>query len=53
MLDLRTAMTGVLDRYTLADVVNVTLRKIRRDKVTLPFLNPPGKRAVRKVKTPR
>jgi Rrf2 family protein len=37
MLDVRTAISGILDRYTLADVVGVTLRKIRRDKASVPF----------------
>src|SRR4051812_19056646 len=37
MLDVRNAITGILDRYTLADVVEVTLRKLRRDGVPLPF----------------
>ena len=37
MLDLRNAIAGILDRYTLADVVEVTLRKLRRDNVPLPF----------------
>ena len=31
------AFLAVLDRYTLADVVEVTLRKLRRDDVPLPF----------------
>ena len=31
MLDVRNAIARVLDRYTLADVVEVTLRKLRRD----------------------
>ena len=31
MLDVRNAIAGILDRYTLADVVEVTLRKLRRD----------------------
>ena len=30
MLDVRNAITGILDRYTIADVVEVTLRKMRR-----------------------
>ena len=30
MLDVRNAIAGILDRYTLADVVEVTLRKLRR-----------------------
>ena len=38
MEDVRNAIAGILDRHTLADVVDVTLRKIRRDKVALPFL---------------
>jgi len=38
MFDVRNAITRILDRYTLADVVEVTLRKLRRDKITPPFL---------------
>ena len=34
MLDVRNAIANVLDRYTLADIVEVTLRKLRRDKAT-------------------
>jgi Rrf2 family protein len=37
MLDVRNAIANILDRYTLADVVEVTLRKLRRDSVPLPF----------------
>jgi len=37
MTDVRTAVVSVLDRFTLADVVGVTLRKLRRDGVRLPF----------------
>ena len=37
MLDVRNAIAGILDRYTLADVVEVTLRKLRRDQIPLPF----------------
>jgi hypothetical protein len=33
----RNAIAGILDRYTLADVVEVTLRKLRRDGLPLPF----------------
>jgi len=40
MMDVRTAITGILDRYTLANVVEVTLRKMRRDGVPLPFSSP-------------
>lgn len=37
MLDVRNAIAGILDRYSLADVVEVTLRKLRRDSLPLPF----------------
>jgi Rrf2 family protein len=37
MTDVRNAIANILDHYTLADMVAVTLRKIRRDKVPLPF----------------
>jgi Rrf2 family protein len=37
MLDVRNAIANILDRYTLADVVEVTLRKLRRDNLPLPF----------------
>jgi Rrf2 family protein len=37
MIDVRNAITNVLDRYSLADVVSVTLRKMHRDGVPLPF----------------
>jgi hypothetical protein len=40
MLDVRNAIAGILDRYTLADVVEVTLRKLRRDALPLPFATP-------------
>jgi hypothetical protein len=37
MLDVRNAIAGILDRYTLANIVDVTLRKLRRDNIPLPF----------------
>lgn len=37
MLDVRNAIAGILDRYSLADVVEVTLRKLRRDGIPPPF----------------
>ncbi|MES2697171.1 MAG: Rrf2 family transcriptional regulator [Verrucomicrobiota bacterium] len=37
MLDVRNAIAGILDRYTLADVVGITLRKLRRDNLPIPF----------------
>lgn len=41
MLDVRNAIAGILDRYTLSDVVDVTTRKMRRDGIKLPFSEPP------------
>jgi Rrf2 family protein len=38
MLDVRNAIARILDRYVLADVVNITLRKMRRDGVPIPFI---------------
>jgi len=38
MVDVRNAIADILDKYTLQNVVDVTLRKIKRDKVPLPFL---------------
>ncbi len=40
MLDVRNAIANVLDRYTLADVVDVTTRKMIRDGLPLPFSEP-------------
>ena len=37
MVDVRNAIADILDRYTLSDVVEITLRKMRRDSVSLPF----------------
>jgi len=50
MLDVRNAIASILDRYSLADVVEVTLRKMRRDGVELPFAQPrrqPARRTAR------
>jgi len=41
MLDVRNAIANVLDRYTLANVVEVTLRKMRSNNVNLPFVANP------------
>ncbi len=41
MLDVRNAIAAILDRYTLGDVVTITLRKLRRDKLASPFAGPP------------
>jgi Rrf2 family protein len=37
MLDVRNAISDILDRYSLADVVEVTLRRMRRDGIAIPF----------------
>jgi Rrf2 family protein len=37
MLDVRNAIARVLDRSTLAQIVEITLRKMRRDKIAVPF----------------
>lgn len=37
MIDVRNAIANILDRYTLADIVEVTMRKLRRDGVAMPF----------------
>jgi hypothetical protein len=39
MFDVRNAISTILDRFTLADIVEITLRKYRRDKVAPPFLH--------------
>src|SRR5436190_20713706 len=55
MVDVRNATANILDRYTLADTVNVTLRKMRRDQVRLPFLGansrPPAPRKPRSARS--
>lgn len=40
MLDVRNAIANILDRYTLADVVEVTTRKMLRSGLPLPFSAP-------------
>ncbi|TVP78655.1 MAG: Rrf2 family transcriptional regulator [Puniceicoccaceae bacterium] len=37
MIDVRNAISNILDRYTLANLVEVTLRKILRDGIDLNF----------------
>ena len=39
MLEVRNSIANILDRYTLADTVEVTLRKMRHDHFPLPFLD--------------
>jgi Rrf2 family protein len=40
MLDVRNAIAAILDRYTLADVVEVTTRKMITSGLTLPYSTP-------------
>jgi DNA-binding IscR family transcriptional regulator len=37
MIDVRNAIANILDRYTLADVVEITLRKLRKNRMPLLF----------------
>lgn len=46
MIDVRNAIAAILDKYTLANVVEVTLRKMRRDGVPPPFSHLSGARSV-------
>ena len=39
MLDVRTAIIKILDRYSLEDIVEITLRKMWRDKISPPFIS--------------
>jgi len=41
MLDVRNAIANILDRYTLADIVGIALKKMRSDNVNLPFVASP------------
>lgn len=42
MMDVRNAVSNILDRYTLAQVVEVTLRKMKQSGVEAPFQNKEG-----------
>jgi Rrf2 family protein len=37
MIDVRNAIARILDRYTLEDVVSVTMRKMERDGIGMPY----------------
>lgn len=52
MLDVRNAVAGILDRYTLSDIVEVTLRKLRRDHLPLPFSAEAGVAAAGSARVP-
>lgn len=43
MIDVRNAISQILDRYSLADIVSVTMRKMERDGVDVPFEPEPEK----------
>src|SRR5438105_944089 len=43
MLDVRNAIANILDQYTLAQTVEVTLRKLRHDGLPTPFAKPTTK----------
>ena len=62
MLNVRNTLANILDRYTLADTVDVTLKKCRADKVPPPFFNKllkntlapkPAKKSVKTAKKTR
>jgi Rrf2 family protein len=38
MLDVRNAIADILDRYTLEQIVGISLRKMKRDGVPVPFV---------------
>ena len=54
MIDVRNAISNILDRYTLGQVVEVTLRKMRRDNAAMPFVLERAKtdRAGRRIADP-
>ena len=37
MTDVRNAIAGILDRYTLEDIVSITMRKMKNNQVVSPF----------------
>ena len=53
MLDVRNAIANILDRYTLENIVEVALRKMRRDNVNLPFLISPRAKGEQAAKNKR
>jgi Rrf2 family protein len=52
MLDVRNAIAAILDRYTLADVVEVTTRKLAASGLPLPFSTPADGPVVRRKARP-
>ena len=49
MAEVHRAVSGILNRVTLRDTVRKTLRKIRRNKVEIPFLKMVARRSSRKA----
>lgn len=45
MIDVRNAISNILDKYTLGQVVDVAIRKMKRDNAALPFAPEPAKSA--------
>jgi Rrf2 family protein len=54
MIDVRNAISNILDKYTLGQVVDVAIRKMKRDNATLPFAPepPPSSRTGRRIADP-
>lgn len=54
MIDVRNAISNILDRYTLGQVVEVTLKKMRQDNAALPFTPEPepGAKPGRRIADP-
>ena len=52
MIDVRNAIAGILDKYSLGDVVTVTMRKLERDGI-MPATAPKKSAVTTKTATPR
>lgn len=50
MLDVRNAIANILDQYTLSQIVEITMRKLLRDELPLPFQSPPAPRRAQSPK---
>lgn len=48
MLDVRNAISNILDRSTLGQIVEITLRKLRRDGIPAPFAGESPRKKTRK-----
>jgi hypothetical protein len=53
MLDVRNAIAAILDHYTLADVVEVTTRKLITSGLSLPYSTPVEKTSANRRRLPR